>query len=182
MSHITIMLDIVPKKKGAEISSTPCILLGFESVCKPSSVVYGHLSRLAVTDKLKRYSRYSVGRTALLTDTQSCNGWGLHGIPRYRDIGELLPRLSILTETGNLLLGIQGKAKPFRRFISVALSLKSPSPDVIRHPVLCCSDFPHYPFGSRDRITNSNQNYYTTFLKKMHSFPCFFSKKIVKCI
>ena len=30
-----------------------------------------------------------------------------------------------------------------RRFISVALSLKSPSPDVIRHPVLCCSDFPH---------------------------------------
>ena len=30
---------------------------GFESVCKPSSVVYGHLSRLAVADKLKRYSR-----------------------------------------------------------------------------------------------------------------------------
>ena len=30
----------------------------FEPVCKPSSVVYGHLSRLAVADKLKRYSRY----------------------------------------------------------------------------------------------------------------------------
>ena len=30
-------------------------------------------------------------------DAQSCSGWGLHGIPRYRDIGELLPRLSILT-------------------------------------------------------------------------------------
>ena len=42
------------------------------------------------------------------------------------------------------------------RFISVALSLKSPSPDVIRHPVLCCSDFPHDPEGPRDRITNSN--------------------------
>ncbi len=35
---------------------------------------------------------------------------------------------------------LQGNAL---RFISVALSLKSPSPDVIRHPVLCCSDFPH---------------------------------------
>ena len=65
-----------------------------------------------------------------LTDTQSCSGWGLHGIPRYRSIGELLPRLSILT------------GEPLR-FISVALSLKSPSPDVIRHPVLCSSDFPH---------------------------------------
>ena len=69
----------------------------FEFVCKPSSVVYGHLSRLTVTDKLKRYSRYSVGRTALLTDTQSCSEWGLHGILCYHNIGELLPRLSILT-------------------------------------------------------------------------------------
>ena len=48
---------------------------------------------------------------------------------------------------------LQGEAL---RFISVALSSKSPPPDVIRHPVLCCSDFPHYPFEYRDRITNSN--------------------------
>ena len=59
--------------------------------------MYGHLSRLIVTDKLERCSRYSVGRTALLTDTQSCSGWGLHGILCYHNIGELLPRLSILT-------------------------------------------------------------------------------------
>ena len=69
----------------------------FEFVDKPSSVVYGHLSSLIVTDKLKRYSRHSVGRTALLTEAQSCSEWGLHGIPCYHDIGELLPRLSILT-------------------------------------------------------------------------------------
>ena len=119
-------------------------LKGSEFVCKPSSVVYGHLSRLAVADKFKRYSRRSVGRTALLTDAQSCSGWGLHCIPRYRGIGELLPRLSILTKRKAL------------RFISVALSLKSPSPDVIRHPVLCCSDFPHRLKRRRDRITNSN--------------------------
>ena len=62
--------------------------------------MYGHLSRLTVTDKLKRYSRYSVGRTALLTETQSCCGWGLHGILCYHSIGELLPRLSILTANG----------------------------------------------------------------------------------
>ena len=44
--------------------------------------------------------------------------------------GELLPRLSILTVS-------------LRRFISVALALKSPSADVIRYPALRSSDFPH---------------------------------------
>ena len=147
MRDIGIMCDIVhclyKKKSGI---ARLCYSKGFEFACKPSSVVYGHLSRLTVTDKLKRYSRYSVGRTALLTDTQSCSEWGLHGILRYRNIGELLPRLSILTAAD----------EPRRRFISVALSRKSPSPDVIRHPVLCCSDFPHCFYKHRDRITNSN--------------------------
>ena len=117
---------------------------GFESVCKPSSVVYGHLSRLTVTDKLKRCSRYSVGRTALLTETQSCSEWGLHGILCYHNIGELLPRLSILTASRRYPK-VYSRPKPShkRRFISVALSRRSPSPDVIRHPVLCSSDFPH---------------------------------------
>ena len=94
--------------------------------------MYGHLSRLIVTDKLKRYSRFSSDGPPYTAKTQSCNGWGLHGTPCHQSVGELLPRLSILTEILQL-----------RRFISVALSLKSPSPDVIRHPVLCCSDFPH---------------------------------------
>ena len=114
------MLDIVPMHDIIHIScmknrrfynrlfcSTAWISIkkGFESVCKPSSVVYGHLSRLIVADKLERYSRYSIGRTALLTDTQSCCEWGLHGIPCYHGIGELLPRLSILTEIfGGLFL------------------------------------------------------------------------------
>ena len=95
MCDVIIMRDIIALKKGLK---RPFLVdKRFEFVYKPSSVVYGHLSRLTVTDKLKRYSRYSVGRTALLTETQSCNGWGLHGILRYRSIGELLPRLSILT-------------------------------------------------------------------------------------
>ena len=133
----------------------------FESVCKPSSVVYGHLSRLAVADKLERYSRYSVERTALLTETQSCSGWGLHGIPCYQDIGELLPRLSILTVK-------------IRRFISVALSLKSPSPDVIRHPVLCCSDFPHGITAPRPYNKLKSFTIIALSLKKSTCFPCFF--------
>ena len=143
MSDIGIMRDIIAIKNSPfrrRVNKK-----GFEFVCKPSSVVYGHLSRLTVTDKLKRYSRYSVGRTALLTETQSCCGWGLHGILCYHSIGELLPRLSILTANGrhSKLLKTEKRLSRLRRFISVALSLKSPSPDVIRHPVLCCSDCPH---------------------------------------
>ena len=117
---------------------------GFEFVYKPSSVAYGHLSRLTVTDKFKRYSRYLSDGQPYMINTQSCSGWGLHGTPCYQNVGEPLPRLSILTE------------RNFQRFISVALSRKSPSPDVIRHPVLCCSDFPHGVCTPRDRTTNSN--------------------------
>ena len=133
MSHIIPMSDIINSKntlflwyyacrntyvwhnynkKEPTRRRFPFIQKRFEFACKPSSVVYGHLSRLAVADKLKRYSRCSVGRTALLTDTQSCNGWGLHGIPCYQDIGELLPRLSILTANGRPKSSRQ-KAKPF---------------------------------------------------------------------
>ena len=143
MRHIGIMYDIIPAKKQ-EKKPLSGQIKGFESVCKPSSVVYGHLSSLAVADKFKRYSRRSVGRTTLLTDAQSCSGWGLHGIPRYRGIGELLPRLSILTASRRRQKAhSKQKLSHKRRFISVALSLKSPSPDVIRHLVLRCSDFPH---------------------------------------
>ena len=103
MCGIIPMCDIIEcalctKKRNRRVLTDFLFLLsGFESVYKPSSVVYGHLSRLTVTDKLKRYSRRSVGRTALLTDAQSCSKWGLHCIPCYQGIGELLPRLSILT-------------------------------------------------------------------------------------
>ncbi len=131
--------------------------------------MYGHLSTLIVTDKLKRYSRYSVGRTALLTDTQSCSGWGLHGISCYHDIGELLPRLSILTEQA-------------LRFISVALSLKSPSPDVIRHPVLCCSDFPHGISAPRPYNRLKSFSIITLFIKKCTLFYLPFPKKRSKII
>ena len=70
------------------------------------------------------------------------------------------------------------------RFISVALSLKSPSPDVIRHPVLCCSDFPHgvSRFDTTPRPYNKLKSFYiiALFIKKITHFSCFFIEKIVK--
>ena len=99
-----------------------------------------------------------------MADTQSCSEWGLHGILRYRSIGELLPRLSILT----------GKTL---RFISVALSLKSPSPDVIRHPVLCCSDFPHGINAPRPYNKLKSFIIIALFLKKITFCPLLFTRK-----
>ena len=174
MRHIGIMYDIIPAKKQ-EKKPLSGQIKGFESVCKPSSVVYGHLSRLTVADKLKRYSRYSVGRTALLTETQSCSEWGLHGILCYHNIGELLPRLSILTASRRRQKAhSKQKLSHKRRFISVALSRRSLSPDVIRHPVLCSSDFPHGINAPRPYNKLKSTYIIALFIKKIISFPCFF--------
>ena len=114
--------------------------------CKPSSVVYGHLSGRIVADAFKRYSRRTSGEQPYATCAQSCTGRGLHGTPRCRGVGELLPPLSILT--GKIL-----------RSVSVALSLKSPPPDVIRRSALRCPDFPH---GKKPRGRMINSDYYYT--------------------
>ena len=56
--------------------------------------------------------------------------------------GELLPRLSILTRHSG-------------RSLSVALSLESPPPGVIRHPALRSSDFPHAHACDRPATSHS---------------------------
>ena len=48
------------------------------------------------------------------------------------------------------------------RYISVALSLESPPPDVIRHPALRSPDFPHLPYGSRDHLSYFYIKFYTS--------------------
>ena len=73
-------------------------LYGPRLICKPSSVVYGHLSRRIVTDALQRYLRFMPDEQPCMAKTQSCTGRGLHGTPRCRGVGELLPPLSILTD------------------------------------------------------------------------------------
>lgn len=54
----------------------------------------------------------------------SCFGWGLQSLSCYHGSGELLPRLSTLTR----------RHGAGRRYISVALFLKSPSAGVTRYP------------------------------------------------
>ena len=72
--------------------------------------------------------------------------------PSRQGAGELLPRLSILTCR-------------CRRFISVALSLESPPPDVIRHPC------PVKPGLSSDRSSRrSARNHPAYSLKVYHNY------------
>ena len=97
-----------------------------EPVCKPSSVLDGHLSRRTVSGTLERI----ISRRRANACSHFLHRAGFTGTSSRQDVCELLPHISTL-------------ARKNVRYISVALSLKSPSPDVIRHPVLCCSDFPH---------------------------------------
>ncbi len=133
-----------------------------ESADKPGSVECGHLSTPTVADRLQRYSRLCPGGQPCMDRAQTCIGRGLHGTGRYRPVGELLPRLSTVTYPQNLLKTAN------KLSISVALSLKLPSPDVIRRPALRCPDFPHRANARRDRIAGSNPYYYSTkFIKRL---------------
>ena len=76
---------------------------------------------------------------------QSCAGWGLHR-------GQVAkPRVSSY-------LAFPSLPKPrFGRSISVALSLESPPPGVIRHPALWSSDFPHAKACDRPAASHSTR-------------------------
>lgn len=118
-----------------------------EQGCKPGYVVDDHLSRPDVTIWLKQPTRKLAGNQCFLL--------GLASDGVYTD-------LSCYHESGSLLhyhftLAINGG------LISVALSWESPPLDVIQHPALGSSDFPHrQPFGSRlcDRLENSYTHYF----------------------
>ena len=53
-----------------------------------------------------------------------------------------------------------------RRFISVALALESPPPDVIRHPALWSPDFPHLSYDSRDHLSHLSLNHNIIYIPK----------------
>ena len=104
-----------------------------------------HLSRPGVTARLQRPTRGRTGRPCPLF------GLAPDGVymcpPCYQEGGSLLHCLSTLT--GSLL-----------RFISVALSLESPPPDVIWHPALWSPDFPPLqPFVPAAATTCLTQNF-----------------------
>ncbi len=85
------------------------------------------LARPTRTAARKRACRPAVKRIRLAAPTWSCSRWGLPCHPRYRGRGALLPHPFTLTR------GPQSGAAG--GLLSVALSLGSPPPDVIRHRV-----------------------------------------------
>jgi len=94
--------------------------------CKPSSVLDNHLSRIIVANNLKRLSdrRAAVMSLSLASD----------GV--YITTQVALGVVSFYLRRSTLTLKIM-------RYISVALSLKSPSLVISQRPALWCSDFPH---------------------------------------
>ena len=87
-----------------------------------------------------------------------------------------------LPQLGSAKGAFKTKVKLLRRFISVALSLKSPSPDVIRHPVLCCSDFPHGINAPRPYNKLKSFIIITLLLKKITLFSLLFARKRSKIL
>lgn len=72
----------------------------------------------------------------------SCSGWGLQS--------QLVSKLLVSS-----YLTFPPLPKK-RRYISVALSLKSPLPVISRHSVLWCSDFPHFAMRLLGHLMLSN--------------------------
>ena len=75
----------------------------------------------------------------------SCTGWGLQQGYVTISLGELLPRLSILTEESKPLSGFFLLHSPWSR-------LRRPLAGTL---ALRCPDFPHTPYGARDRLFTS---------------------------
>lgn len=100
-----------------------------EQVCKPGPVFDNHLSRLIVSNKLKPPPQD--GRAILYVLPRCCSRWGLHS----RNVTKPLVSSYLAFPS---LLSVAGQ-----RYLSVVLSLKSPSLGVTQHPALWSPDFPH---------------------------------------
>ncbi len=139
---------------------------------KPSSVIGGHLSRPAVTNRFKRNPESSTGR--LKRSFVSCCERGLHR-------GQVaMPRVSSY-------LTFPPLHTPRRmRYLSVALSLGSPPPGVTRHSALCSSDFPHTFRRAAALQPHKRRNYSTLKdfcqrqqIHQINLSICFFEKSIL---
>ena len=108
-----------------------------------------HLSRPDVATRFKRPTRKHDGPPYRFLFGLASDG--VYICPFcYQKGGELLPRRFTLT------------SRSWRLF-SVALAWESPPPDVIRHPALRSSDFPHLgPFGI-SRCDHLCYSYYVLF-------------------
>lgn len=99
-----------------------------ETIYKPSSVLRGYLSRFVVANKFKRHSTNAPVKAPLVRSYLASSG---------------VYTASPVTE-GAVSSCLAFSSLPIGRLFSVALSLKSPSPAVSRHPALRSSDFPRH--------------------------------------
>jgi len=91
-------------------------------------------------------SRRRATRLRLATPIRSCFRWGLPCLCHYWQSGKLLPHPFTLTRSN--MPPPCGNGMRTGGLLSVALSLKSPSPGVTRHRFAWSPDFPHQPpFG-----------------------------------
>ena len=102
----------------------------YQHDCKPGSVSDGHLSMPQISLRLKPPAIAETGRLLACDAMPALLRMGFTRPSGYPEAGELLPRHFALTSKRG---GI----------FSVALSLKSPSPGVTRHPLPRSPDFPH---------------------------------------
>ncbi len=125
------------------LSKGSCFNRYMSAVYKPSSVFGGHLSSPKVTNGLQRNPESLTGR--LNRSFVSCSGWGLQrgqvAMPRVGSYPAFPP------------LHVKDM-----RTISVALSLGSPPPGIVRHPALRSSDFPHACARGRPTASQPHAN------------------------
>jgi len=104
-----------------------------QTACKPGSVLGnprdGHSSGTSVAGRLARPTRTAVRKQTVAVPIWSCSRWGLPCRVCCRPRGALLPHRFTLASAGS------ENPEPIGGLISVALSLGSPPPDVIRHRV-----------------------------------------------
>ena len=126
--------------------------------CKPSSVpdrlaIHGQSSILAAgylaAPAIRR--KHAGPAYRFLSMLLRIGFTGPCGLPHA---GELLPRLSTLTARWRSVC-----AQTLRRYLSVALSLRSPSAAVSRYPALWSSDFPQTVCPARDCPSCSRGTY-----------------------
>ena len=116
-------------------------LKNFQQACKPGYVVNDHLSRPAVTDRLKRPT-WSWRATSSLRSGLASNG--------------VYMATAVTSRTVVSYTAFPPLPRNSWRFISVALSLEFPPPAVNRHPALWSPDFPHlrsFDTSSRDHLS-----------------------------
>ena len=108
-----------------------------------------HLSRTRVAPRLKRPTRRLTGeqpagapRGCAIPSVRSCSKWGLPSQPVTWLLVSSYLTISPLPGIKRDEVHIMALYSGTGRYVSVALSLRSPSLDVIQHPALWSSDFP----------------------------------------